>query len=368
MRGACVISPGGWRGMGGIQTYARSIARRLAAHPDCRTVKLLDPRGPHVLVSPFYLLSCCLRLTFLALTGRVDVAHLQVSERASFVRKGVLVALARALGLRTVLHHHGAELRPFVETCPPAMKRIVRGTVRMADVNLVLGEDWRDVLIHQLGVAPERARILYNGLDDIMDGPEEPRRGPVRILFLAVMIQRKGARVLIEALTRLKHRRVEVVIAGGGPDLALCRAYAERLGVAHLCVFAGAVRRRQATRLMQSADMFVCPSYHEGLPLTVLEAMRAGKPVICTPVGAIPEAIEELGCATFVPVGDSAALAAAMDALIRDSDLRRARGAAARAGFEERFLLDRHLDQLLTQYGWRTPEAMTQKGPRHALA
>ncbi|SET85783.1 glycosyltransferase family 4 protein [Oceanicella actignis] len=362
MSGACIISPGGRGGVGGIQSYARMIAARLEAdHPD-RPVAVLDPRGPRAWTWPLWTLWAAARLTALALGGKAAVAHLQASERSSLLRKGLLALLARALGMRVVMHHHGAELIPFARALPRPLRAALSWTLRRADENVVLGAVWARFLIEEMGVRPARVTVLPNALEDAPGAsartPDAPAR-PLRILFLAVMTRRKGARTLLEALARLSAEGVawEATIAGGGPDLAPCRELAVRLGLGGRVRFAGMVDADEAQRLMRWADVYVCASSHEGLPIAILEALRAGTPVLTTPVGAIPEGAPEGRGALHFPVGDDAALARLLAGLASDRARLAALGRAARALFEERYELGRHMARLRALYGWEKADA-----------
>ncbi len=360
MSGTCIASPGGLRGTGGIQSYTRTIAARLAHDFPERTIAVVDPRGPSAWTSPLWLAAAIARLCFLALTGRVDVLHLQVSERTSFARKGALGVVARALGLRVVLHHHGAELIPFLRGASAPVRRSVRAFVRAADENVVLGGIWARFLVEEMGVRPARVTVLPNALDDA-PAPRREARGtrPLRVLFLAVMTRRKGARTLLAALAELAARGVpfEAVFAGDGPDLPACREEAVRLGLGGRCRFPGMVAPDEAARLMARADVYVCASENEGLPIAILEALRAGTPVLSTPVGAIAEAVPDGDGALHFPVGDSAALAALLTGLATDRGRLAALSAAARRAFEGRFRLAPHMARLRRIYRWEGDDA-----------
>ncbi|MGM0584522.1 MAG: glycosyltransferase family 4 protein [Pseudomonadota bacterium] len=347
-RGVCLIAPGG---DGGIQTYTRLIQDELAGRG--RAAPWLDSRGPDAWRSPRRAAAAGLQLARLARAGQVETVHLMASERLSLARKGGLLLLARALGLRAILHHHGAELAPWGRGLDPVRRSGLARMARAADLHLVLGADWARFLAEDLGVDPARIRLLRNALPD-RPVPARPRPpgAPLRVLFLAVMTRRKGARLLVEALARLKAEgvAVEAVFAGEGPERAAARREAARAGL--LADFPGRVEAEEAARLMAWADVLAHPSDHEGLPMTILEALRAALPVVAVPAGAIAESLPEGAGLRRMPAGDAPALASALADLARDPAARAALGAAGRRAFEARFCIGDHVDALENLYGW----------------
>ena len=348
--GVRVIAPGGWTRQGGLEAYARTVVRHLRAADPTRPVDLIDSRGEGP--APTWPLAVA-RASAALVRARPEVAHIQIAERASFARKGALLEVARAAGARTVLHHHGAEVIPVYERAPGPVRAAMRRVVRRADVNVVLGGLWRDWLVGEMGVASDRAVVLPNGIADLPEPPAPPEpRGPFRPLLLAVLSERKGVEVHLRALARLRREGVALraTVAGGGPELDRFRAVAADLGLAEACAFPGWVEPEAVPAALAAHDAYVLPSFNEGLPLGILEAMRSARPVIATSVGAIPEAFPPGRGVTLVPPGDEAALAAALRELAADPALRRERGLAARALYLERFSLAAHMERLVALY------------------
>jgi glycosyltransferase involved in cell wall biosynthesis len=125
-------------------------------------------------------------------------------------------------------------------------------------------------------------------------------------------------------------------LAGDG-DVAVFRALAAQLGLADRITFPGWVGQGEVSRKLAAADVFVLPSYNENLPMSVLEALAHGVPVITTPVGAIPEAVTD-GCEGYlVPPGNQEQLADRLARLIRDGELRRNMATEARKTFVRAF-------------------------------
>ena len=138
------------------------------------------------------------------------------------------------------------------------------------------------------------------------------------------------------------------VFAGDGPLRIALEAEARRLGVAVRCVFLG--QRSDVPALLAAADLFVLPSLYEGLPVSVLEAMAAGRPVVATAIGGTDEAVTSEETGLLVAPRDPAALASAIRRLQADPALARRLAAAARGRVERDFSSEATARQVMAIY------------------
>ena len=177
-----------------------------------------------------------------------------------------------------------------------------------------------------LGIPRASIEIVANGVE-LAAGRREALRGelalsPSDILLLAVgnLYPVKGHRYLIEALAQVSARRsdVHLAIAGRGTELASLRAQAAAAGLERRVHFLGL--RSDIPNLLAAADLFVHPSLSEGLPIAVLEAMTAGRPIVATAVGDVPAALGGGEAGVIVGTADAAALARAIDGLLNDPE------------------------------------------------
>lgn len=339
---------------GGMGTVSRLIADSLNRPGAGYEAVIIDPRGSgRAILWPAFFLRAACGLLFALTRRRVRLLHLQASERSSFLRKGLLMVLGRAFGVPVVLHHHGAELIPTYRTGPALLRWLVRQSVRGADANIVLGDVWRRFLVDEVGADPSAVFVLRNASFDLgAAGSAGTPDGERRLLLLANLSPRKGVSEFIRAVALLRRRGLSVpaTLAGGG-DLDRYRAEAAREDVADLCRFTGWIGRAAVEALFGEAEMLVLPSFDEGLPMSILEALSARVPVVATPVGSIPEVlISEENC-LLVPPGDPEALAAAIERLLTDPILRVRLAEAGRALYESDFAPDAYIEALLDVYG-----------------
>jgi len=165
----------------------------------------------------------------------------------------------------------------------------------------------------------------------------------------------KGQHDLLVAATRIINEAISVKFVFIGSDSAtegryekVLRATAERQSVADHVHFTG--YQPHAAMLMADFDLFVLPSYREAMPMSILEAMAAGKPVVATNVNGIPEVVIDGVTGFLVPPGDPDALAEAILTLLKDPDLARTMGQAGRTRVEEYFNLDKLHERIFALY------------------
>jgi len=288
------------------------------------------------------------RTAWLCLWRRPAIVHVHAASRASFLRKSLLLALARACGCRTVFHLHGGGFRQFAgQEAGPLLRWWIGHTLRASSAVLALSDSWAEYL-RQLAPGA-RVRVLPNA---VALPPLQPQRQePGRILFLGRAEAAKGIEELLAAAARLQRDfpALRLVVAGDG-DLDALRARAGALGLAPRLEVLGWIDVAARAEQLARAAVFCLPSYLEGLPMAMLEAMAAGKPVVVTAVGGIPEVIEDGRNGLLVAPRDAAALAAALGRLLAGPALAAQLGAQARATIDARFSAPVVLEQLSDLY------------------
>lgn len=336
--GVCILSPGGLEHAGGIGRAMAYLIEQWPRADGAMPVTVIDTRGGGSLLSaPWFFLRALLRVVALRATGRARLLHVNIASRGSTARKAIVVLLCALLRLRFVLHLHGARFHLFHAGLPMPGKAIVRWMFRRADRVIVLGEIWRRFAIDSLGVAPGRIAVICNGVPAPMPRSSRPE-GPAHIVFLGRLGERKGVPELLAALAsdRVAALPWRATLAGDG-ERDRFRREAARLGIGARVDFPGWIGQKDAAALLADGDVFVLPSHDEGLPVAVLEAMAHGLATIATPVGALPEFLTHEDSVLFVPPGDEAALAEALERLLTAPEERRVLGARAHAVFRRHF-------------------------------
>jgi glycosyltransferase involved in cell wall biosynthesis len=316
----------------------------LQPSPNAAELRLLDTRGDGSALSSLGVLTQALgKLLMCRLKGDLAGVHVNVAERLSLFRKGVLIVASRALGVPVVLHLHAAQLQHFYPTLPKPLRALTRWVFSLPHSCIVLGQVSRQFVIEQLRVPAQRVDIINNGVPEPTQARRQVSAGAVqRVLFVGNMSERKGVSDLLAALALPggDWRQVEVQFAGGG-DVAAYQAQAEALGLSRWVHFSGWVGQTEVARLMAAADVLVLPSYDEGLPLVILEALANSVAVVCSPVGEIDSVLTDGVNALFVQAGDVPALATNLQRVLKDPLHRQALEQNGRQLYVQQFSLHR---------------------------
>jgi glycosyltransferase involved in cell wall biosynthesis len=205
-----------------------------------------------------------------------------------------------------------------------------------------------------------RIRIVHCGVDPARYGGERPARddGETRLLFVGRLAPVKGLRVLFDAVQGLISELpgLRLVLVGDGPDRAGLEAAAAPLGK-HV-TFTGYKSQDEVAQLMKEADIFVLPSFAEGVPVVLMEAMASGLAVIATQVAGVGELVEEGVHGHMVPPGDAETLAARIRALARDPAARARMGAAGRKTVADDFDIRTEAARILRLFAGQAGDAI----------
>jgi glycosyltransferase involved in cell wall biosynthesis len=306
-----------------------------------------------------------------------------------------------------ILHTHGYkadlygliaaryERKPIVATC----HNWLAGSSKLAIFNLLDRIALRhfdaigavsETIVDQLvafGVPRERVNVIANGIDvgafDIeppprvcaTNGPKDQVLGMIGRLDL-----QKGFKYLLGAVTALRNSfpRLRLLIAGEGPDRGKIEGLISQHGLNSVVTMAGS--QTDMASVYKSIDIFVLPSLNEGLPMTLLEAMAAGKAIIATRVGAVPQVITDQVTGLLVEPADAASLAQAISQLLSHPDLCRQLAHRARACVERDYTAagmvqkygELYTEVLARRSGRKTSQAPERQAgnqcPAHALS
>lgn len=345
--GLYIYIAGPWTPMGGgMYRVADYLIQSQAPRTPAGAAQLrpLDTRGGgSALSSLWVLLTALAKLARGRLSGQLAGVHVNMAERLSVVRKGAIVVACRVLGVPVVLHLHAAQLHHFYRALPLPAQRLTRWVFSLPACVVVLGPAARRFVTEELHVPPQRVDVVINGVPGPrLQRPARMAGAPRRVLFVGNLSERKGVSDLLLALALpgFAASRLEVALAGGG-DVSGYQAKAAALGLGDMVKFEGWCDQQKVAQLMAQADVLVLPSYDEGLPLVILEALAHGVAVVCTPVGEIPAVLSDGVNACFVEPGDVEGLAAALQRLLREPQLLEDLGRNGRALYARQFSLSR---------------------------
>lgn len=266
-------------------------------------------------------------------------------------KAGVLGRLAgRSLRIPVVFTAHGWNFTPGI---PPLQSAVYRQIERLvgplATKIITVSEYDRQLALDARIAAEDRVVTVYNGIPDI-PGPlrADPVETPVRLVMVARFEPQKDHPTLLRALAGLPNLPWELDLVGDGPLLPRMVSLAATLGVAGRVRFLG--QRTDVDQILARSQVSLLVTNWEGFPLSILEAMRAGLPVVASSVGGIGEAIGDEETGYLVPRGDVQALRSRIERLLTDPALRVRLGARGRTRYEQHFTVAGFVTKTLAVY------------------
>ena len=298
-----------------------------------------------------YVTRAVLRYAGFLLAGRVELVHIHSASNASFWRKTAFALMARLAHKPVIFHLHGGGFLDFFQKeCNRFEKIIVRLVLDSASCIIVQSEFWKTCLediTHNKHIVPIPNPVITHACDaQKMAGREQNI-----VLFLARISEEKGIYDLLEAIARIikSGRDVVLKIVGDG-ELSEVRRRIEKLGIHEHVQILGWTTGQEKQTLLAKSTVFALPSYVEGLPMGLLEAMAAGLPVVASRVGAIPEVIQDGTSGFLVDPGDINGLADSVEKLLVDVELRKKFSTAANNKILMRFGVKQVLPRLEDLY------------------
>jgi glycosyltransferase involved in cell wall biosynthesis len=266
-----------------------------------------------------------------------DIVHIHsaLAPAVTVIRAGLLCLAARLRGAGVVVHAHGGNIETWLTS--RRSRLIMRVAMRPAHRIVAVWSAGQRALSSALG--EERVRLIDNGVDiDRFSAPEAAHEPP-RVLYVGLLTPRKGVLDLLEASQILRDDGVEhdVWLLGGTPDEGPAAAVPVHAAAEGNATLLGTRPPEEMPAAYATADVFCLPSWWEAMPLSILEAMACGLPVVATDVGDVGRAIVDGETGYVVEPRSPKRLAEGLRPLLTDPDLRRRMGAAARARVEKHF-------------------------------
>lgn len=330
--------------MGGISTVVNSY--RLSGLFDRRLVTYITTHSDGSAIKKLFIsVFSLVNYVFCLFFGSYDLIHIHVSSRASFWRKALFILMAKIFKKKIIFHLHGSEFRQFFDDeLSPFSRRIALFIINKPDVILALSVSWGEWLNSR--VSGPKVIILENSIVPSLLS-ERLTKNQGQILFLGRIGERKGFWDLLAALKQLVDKGYEFkLLAGGDGEVEKAKSLVIDYGLQDKVEFLGWVRSKQKLELLASSSIFLLPSYNEGMPMSVLEALSAGLPVISTNVGGIPEQVADGVEGYVIAPGDVAALTQSLMMLLDSSDLQERMSRACVEKFERCFSTDVVLPKL----------------------
>ncbi|WP_295891656.1 glycosyltransferase family 4 protein [uncultured Vibrio sp.] len=311
MIGSELSSPGGISAV--ATTYKKS---GLFEHARVKYLASYDKPNKLSMLVKFFI--CFMQLFGMLILKQVAFVHVHSASRGSFWRKTLLLQLARLFGVKTIFHLHSGEFKNYYESRSPKIKKYISDFFAKIDLVIALTESWKQVVLE---ISPQaKVEVVFNPVEEFTGDYQKCSN---QILFLGRLRDTKGLFELIDACAKLKRQgaEFELVLAGDGNIKDIRQLCADK-GLADVVRLPGWVDGKVKERLLLESDIFVLPSYFEGLPIGVIEAMANKVAVIATDVGGIPDVLVSGQEGLLVKARNTGELAEAIKTLLQNPEVK----------------------------------------------
>ena len=295
-----------------------------------------------------FLMIWCKYLCFI-FRPRIDFVHIHLASRNSTWRKMCFILPAILVGKPYILHLHGAEYQVFFNSeCGPLRRFLVRRMFACAATVIVLSTQWKEFIA---SISNNNNVLIIPNSVPIRSQEKQVHPDQFNLVFLGRLGQRKGIYDLLEAMKIIVVQHPEVkLFCGGDGEVEEVQRFVKDNGLEENYLYLGWVDSTEKDELFSKCDIFVLPSYNEGLPMGILEAMSYGIPVISTRVGGIPDAILDGDEGFLVTPGDVMALAKCILLLVEDPTFKKHMSDLALKKAAEQFSIERIAPRLEKLY------------------
>lgn len=289
------------KGKGGISSVLASYEKMI---PEFHYLSSNSRKG--TIMGLFALMKLMLLLPYFCYLKGIKIVHIHGASRKSFVRKSIIIRFAKLMRRKVIFHCHGGEFKSYVAEIGESK---VLNVLSKCDAIVVLSQKWVDYFKGDLGL--KNVFVINNIVEpaQLFDENLKPTK-ELKLLFLGAICDNKGIFDLLDVIATNKTEfigRIKLYIGGNG-EVERLQSVISQKQLAEIVEYVGWVTGEDKNRLLKDSDILMLPSYIEGLPITLLEAMAYAKPSITTNVGGIPEIIESGKNGVIITPGDKDAL------------------------------------------------------------
>ena len=249
---------------------------------------------------------------------RPDVVHIHMSYRGSFVRARIIHQMCKCANVPDIVHMHGSEFSKWFSSCREKKQRQIREFLSEVNRVIVLGDSWKKRI---QSIEPDTTiQVVHNSVKiPELDKINQWNNTTFQVLYMGVLIKRRGVSDLLDAVAMLRDDNLlgnmRFIVAGTGSEEVLLKDKVKKSNLEDVVHFTGWVNGDEKALLYQESQAFVLPSYNEGLPVAVLEAISYGLPVISTDIGDIQAAVHDGENGIIITPGDISALVDALNGI-----------------------------------------------------
>lgn len=233
-----------------------------------------------------------IRIFNYTVSDKVSLIHMHMSMRGSFFRKLIIFRIAKLKKIPTIIHLHGSEFKEFYDSSPDIVKKLIKYLFDSVSCIIVLSNSWKKYIS---SLTANQIYIINNFVPDIYnDETKQLNRRRVNMLYLGVFGERKGIYDLLTVFAEINEqvKGVKLICAGNG-EIEQVNQKIKELNLSNKVINLGWISGEKKINVLNESAIFVLPSYNEGLPMAIIEAMSCSMAVVATNVGGIPEIVDK---------------------------------------------------------------------------
>ena len=283
---------------------------------------IVNSNGKNAIANLLQLLYSLVMTTFrLLFCKSIRIVHIHTASYNSFKRSALFISLAKFFKRKVVIHIHGGGFKEYYEK----NTSFVHKNLLKCDTIVALTEYWKEFF---KGLGFKNVIVVPNIVDSPIIQEKKYHDDKVHILYLGLITKAKGIYDLLDVINEHKVEfdgKITLHIGGNGETTTIQNIIKEQ-NLSDIVKFEGWVSGEKKVELLNNTDVFILPSYTEGLPISILEAMSYKLPVISTPVGGIPEVVKDEENGFLITPGDKKALYNTIIKLATDKEQRMSMG------------------------------------------
>lgn len=306
-----IIGPDYKNHRGGIGAL---IATHSKYYNPFKFISTFKPFSSNIIKGLFYFKQFILIIVKLISDRNINIVHIHGSQDGSFFRKYFIFIVAKYIFRKKIVYHcHASHFDVFYEDSNNFFKKVIRGFIENVDIVISLSDSWTKFFGEKFKC--KKLKKLYNCIEPVTWGDNISvlnKNININLLFLGRIGERKGVFELLEVLSGWKNVGNISLSIGGDGEIDRLKTIIHNNGLSQVVDYLGWVDGSVKDKLLRGGGIFVLPSYHEGLPISILEAMNYGLPIISTKVGGIPEAVQDGVNGILIEPGDKEGLKKAL--------------------------------------------------------
>lgn len=286
-----------------------------------------------------YSISMIVRFIYTLITKKTDIVHIHLAQNGSFYRKAIIVVISKMLNKRVLLHSHASKFDDFYNNQSSLIKKYISFIFNLSDTLIVLGDNWKEFYSE---ITSTSIKIIYNAVPNNFEARYDVESN--LIVTLGRIGERKGSYDMLKVCQKilLINPSLRFEIYGDGEIEKVQRVIDENK-IDNVTLM-GWITEEEKKRLFNKAALHILPSYHEGMPMSILETMSAGIPNISTNVGEIPYVIDNEIDGLVISPGDVNKLVESIITIMKDKNKRVDMSGHARTKIDSKFSLKTYFD------------------------